>query len=382
MLLIDTGMAYGRGVLRGIVKYASLHGPWEFYRRVSFYREQGVRHKRTPNPSNLHVDGIIGYIYDEKEAKGLLATRLPAVAFPVKEKLAGIPNLFVDNITTANMVAEYLLGRGFRSFGFCGFDDMFWSRESGVSFGKRIAEAGFEVSFYKQPASQAKRLWSHEQAMICDWLLSLPKPVAIMACNDDRGQEVLEACKLAGLHVPEEVVVIGADNDETICDLTSPPLSSIAINTERAGYEAAELLDKLMRGEKATCRKILVHPTHIVTRQSTDIMAVNDCDIAAALNFIRQHSKELIQVNDVASAAALSRRSLERRFRKYLGYSVQNEIRRVHIEQIMRMLSSTNLPVSKIALSLGYSSADNISRSFRQKTGMTPMAYRKLYGGK
>jgi LacI family transcriptional regulator len=280
------------------------------------------------------------------------------------------------------MAAEHLLNRGFRQFAYCGFEDMFGARSRGESFSKKIAEVGFETHFYKQPKSKAKRSWENEQIYMADWLKSLPKPVGLMTCTDDRSQYAIEACKIAGLHVPEQVAIIGVDNDELVCELSTPPLSSIALNTERAGYEAAELLDKLMAGKKMTKQTIVVQATHVVARQSTDILAIEDQDVVKALRFIRQHSNEMIQVSDVVDATSVSRRALEQRFRRVLGRSVLAEIRRVRTDLVTQMLVETNLSISKIALTLGYTGVENIARYFQHEKGMSLQAYRKKHGRK
>jgi LacI family transcriptional regulator len=217
---------------------------------------------------------------------------------------------------------------------------------------------------------------------MANWLKSLPKPVGLMTFADDRSQQVIDTCKIAGVNVPDEVAVIGVDNDDLICDLSDPPLSSIAFNTERAGYEAAELLDKLMAGKKVVNQTIVVRPTHIVTRQSTNIIAIEDRVVADAARFIRQHSRKIIQVSDVTSAVMVSRCTLERRFRRALGKSVLKELKRVRTDQITQMLMETNLSVSQIASTLGYLSATHIARYFRQEKGISPLAYRKKYGRK
>lgn len=203
-----------------------------------------------------------------------------------------------------------------------------------------------------------------------------------MTCDDEQGRHAIEACKIAGLHVPEQVAIIGVDNDELVCALSYPPLSSVAPNTERAGYEAAELLDKMMAGKKMKNKNIIVHPTHIMTRQSTDILTIEDHEVAEAVRFIRQHAKEPIQVTDVVNAIALSRRVLERRFRKVLNRSVLAEIRRVRIETVAQMLVETDLSISQIALTLGYPDVKNIARYFRREKEMSLLAYRKKYGRK
>jgi len=373
ILLIETSRAYGRGLLRGITKYSRLYGPWVFY------SEPGGLEKALPKMKHWSANGII--MRDSTRGSEALKMGVPIiVSVHLKEHIKGTPYIDTNGVVIGRMAAEHLLDRGFRYFGFCGFDDLHWSRERCKNFSKRVTEAGFEMYVYKQPKSRVRRSWENEQVLMADWLKSLPKPVGLMACNDDRGRHVIEACKVTGLHVPEEVAVIGVDNDELVCELSDPPLSSVALNVERGGYEAAELLDKLMAGEKAENKDIIVQPTHIVTRQSTDILAVDDIDVAEALRFIRLHAKEPIQVGEVADAAALSRRALQQRFRRTLNRTVYDEIRHARMEQAARMLAETNLSVSQIAQKLGYSGVEKMSRSFRREIGMSPLAYRKCYG--
>lgn len=224
--------------------------------------------------------------------------------------------------------------------------------------------------------------WEKEQLVLADWLKSLPKPLGLMTCSDDRARSVIEASKITGLNVPEDVAIIGVDNDELVCSLANPPLSSVAMNVERAGYEIAEVLDKLMAGEKMAGQRIIVHPTHIVTRQSTDILATEDREVASAVHFIHQNGNQIIQVADVIDATTLSRRALEQRFRKILGRSILEEIRRVRVERVSRMLMETNLSVSQIAKAIGYSNSENITRYFRREKGISPLTYRKKYGQK
>jgi LacI family transcriptional regulator len=277
------------------------------------------------------------------------------------------------------MAAEYLMNRGFRKFAFCGLNDTFWSAGRKEGFTKKIAEAGFEVHCYKQPGSKAMRLWKNEEAILCNWLRSLPKPIGLTACNDDRAHHVTEACKLIGLHVPEDVAVLGVDNDEFVCELSNPPISSISYNSERAGYDAAAILDKMMGGKKVTQQTILIPATHVITRRSTDILAVEDRTVAEALRFIREHAHRAIQVQDVAEAVALSRVTLCKRFHTAIGRSPSKEIKRARIEYITRLLVETSLPVSNIASSLGYTSLAHIARYFQDEKGMSLTAYRKKY---
>ncbi|MCJ7693747.1 MAG: DNA-binding transcriptional regulator, partial [Sedimentisphaerales bacterium] len=293
-----------------------------------------------------------------------------------------LPNIISDNVAIGKMAAEHLLYCGFQRFAFCGFAHIDWSLERKESFSKTIKEAGFKTYFYDRPRAKFRLSWENEYVLMANWLKSLTKPVGLMACNDDHNRHVLEACKIAGLQVPEQVAIVGVDNDDLVCELSAPPLSSIALNTERAGYEAAELLDKLMTGIKMDDQNIIARPTHVVVRQSSNIFVMEDREIVEALRFIRRHSKKSLQVGDVAEAVLMSRRSLEKRFRKVLKSSILEEIRRVRVEQVCQLLVSTNLPVSQIASTLRYSSTGNLIRYFRKEKRMTPLAYRKQYGYK
>jgi len=376
ILRIETSVAYGRGLLFGITKYAHLHGPW------AFYSEPGEEQTTLPRLDNWGASGIIARVTDAKMTKQLTDTGLPVIFVPLKEEIPGLPNIIDDCATEGKMAAEHLLDRGFRRFAFCGFSDMYWSNGRRESFCKGISDAGFETYCYDRPRAKVQRSYENEQALLANWLTSLPKPLGLMACDDEHGRHVVDACKIAGIHVPEQVAIISVDNDELVCALSDPPLSSIAVNTERAGYEAAELLDKLMAGKKVEKQNITVRPLYIVARQSTDILAIENHEVAKAVRFIRQHARGVIGVNDVVNAVTVSRRVLEKRFRKVLHCSILDEIRSVRAAQVAKMLVDSNLSISQIASALGYPTIKHIARSFRHKTGMTLLAYRKQFGQK
>jgi len=375
ILDVDISIAFGRGVFRGVVKYVRLHGPWNLISKPPFYRQL----KRTPIEKS-NADGIIMHTDDIRKIQRVSMSGIPAIVSYMKKPAKNLPILICDDDEIGKMAAEHLLSCYLKSFAFCGYNDFHWSRDRQDSFSKKIAKAGFKTYTYKQPASRIKQLWENEKIIIADWLKSLPKPVGLMACNDYRGQQVIEACKSVDIHIPDGVAIIGVDNDEQICELTDPPLSSVILNAENAGYEAAKLLDKFMAGKKMTNQKILVRPGGVYVRQSTNILAIEDKHIAKAVNFIRQHAKHPIQVNDVARAVGLSRRILEIRFRKILGRSVHDEIQYIRIEQIARMLIETNLSVSYISTTLGYPSLGHIARYFKKIKGLNPTDYRKKYG--
>lgn len=383
MVLLDKSRAADRLFLRGIVRYSHLLSPWRVYTRPPFYINPSGKSRVLSKAKNQRMDGIIANIDDAKMGEALIATGLPTIVIPIKERIAGFPCIFDGGDTPGKIAAMHLLSLGLRNFAFCGFENLCWSQARGEDFRKRIVDDGFWTHFYRVPRSKIQRLWENEQIILADWLKSLPKPVGLMACNDDRGQYVLEACQIAGLRVPDDVAVIGVDNDDLICDLTVPPLSSIALNHEKAGYQAAQLLDEMMAGKKVDGKEIIpLESSHIVIRQSTDVLAIEDHEVAKAVRFIRGHSREAIQVSDVAASVAVSRRVLERRFREVLKRSVHDEIARARAEHASRMLVETNLSVSQIARRLGYPSDKHIARQFRKEKGMTPRQYRKMFGRK
>lgn len=373
ILLLATSRSHARGLLYGIAKYSRIHGPWVFYTDAPLYREPGALARLR----NWGAQGLIAP--DAKENKEIIAMGLPTIVYRMaKERIADLPAIVADNDAVGRLAAEHLVNCGFNRFAYCGFEDRPWSQERSESFGRWVGQAGFEAKFFfKKSRLRRWREFEREQHLLVDWLKSLSKPIGLMAGNDVCGRQVIEACKVAGLQVPDEVAVIGVDNDELICDLTDPPLSSIVMNTEKAGYEAAELLDALMADGKMASQNIVVHPTHIVSRQSTDILAIEDRDVAEAIRFIRQHAKDAIQVIDVVSHIAMSRRNLELRFQKVMGRSIYSEIKRVRIQQIIQMLAETDLSILQIALKLNHPSEKHIARYFKQKTGMSLQDYRK-----
>ena len=382
ILLIEKSRAFGRGLLHGIVQYSNLHGPWLFYMEP----EIGKKSKKHAYDwiRELQADGIIGYTWDNDLIKAIINSGYPAMIRGLEKPTQNAYCIITDQVAIARIAVEYFLELGFRRFAYCGFDNVSWSVQRGENFRRIVAESGFKAYSYKQPKTKRLRAPDKEQVIIARWLASLPKPIAVMAGNDDRSQDILAACKIADIKVPSEVAILGVDNDELICGLSYPQLSSIALNTQRAGYEAAQVLGKLMGGQKVaeSEQQVSVSPLHVVTRQSTDIMAIEDKQVAKAVNFIRNHSKEVIQVVDVAEAVGLSRRALEQLFRKVLAHSVHEEIKYARVNQMAKMLIETNLSISQIAWSLGFPYTNNISRYFKQQKGISPLEYRRKYAPK
>lgn len=370
-MLIETSREFGRSLMYGVARYTRTHEPWIFYREPGGLNQSGSR------IADWKPDGIMARSFKHSDKLHKLNVPIIYVIHFEDMRELPFPVVITDGEAIARVAAEHFLDRGFRNFAYCGFDMTPWSRQRCQFFEKQMRLAGYRPYIYEQPKSMTLQRWENEQQILADWINQLPKPVAIMACNDDRGHHVIEACKLYDIKIPEEVAVLGVDNDILACDLCEPPLSSVALNVEKAGYQAAELLDRLMNGETMHHQRILVKPTHVVTRRSTDILSIKDADVSEALRFIRDNCFRPISVEDVVDAIPVSRRVLEKRFRKILNRSVLQEIRRARTDAASRMLIETEMSISQIADKLGYAETAHLSRYFHKEKGMSPIAFRK-----
>jgi LacI family transcriptional regulator len=375
VLLINPSRAYTRGLLNGIAQYARLHGPWAFYRPLE-YREPKFRRGLLSVLKSLKPDGVL--MREPPQVDEIVKLRVPTISFPyTRETIPGVANVITDHHAVGVMAAKHLLHRGLQRFAYCGFDDWWWSRRRKEGFTETIERAGFNVDGYQLPRAKSKRTWSKELSLIADWLQSLPKPLGLMASNDDRAELVTEACKAADLNVPDDVAIVGVDNDQTICDLCTPPLSSVALNIRKAGYDAAALLDRMIAGKTAVSQTIHIMPIHVVTRQSTDILAVDDPDVAAAMRYIRRFAKTNLGVDAVVAHTNASRRVLEKRFRQTLGCSIHDKIRQVRVELTTAMLTETQMSIAQVARELDFPDVAHLSRYFRAAKGLSPAQYRK-----
>lgn len=389
VLLIENSRESGREFMRGVAKYARHHRPWTFHFETPFHykaatyklhRWAGIR-KRTM--SELKAWGATGIIArDCVDMDEIISLDLPTILFRAidTELRKGFPYVITDSEAIGRLAAEHFLDRGFRNFAYFGFNNIPSSNERGKTFSKKIDQAGFQVHLYEESQSRSQRSLEKEQMAIGNWLRGLVKPVGLMVCNDHCARDLIEISMNMGIRVPEEVAILGVDNDELECELMDPSLSSVALNCERAGYEAAELLDKMMHGTEVEEKVVLVQAKYVVPRRSTEIEAVQNKDVADALRYIRDHAHTPIQVQDVAYSVALSVRALEKKFRLELDRTIFDQIQNTRMEEARRMLIETNLQISEIALSLGYSGAEKLSRSFRKEMGMTPLKFRRRYG--
>ena len=383
ILMLDSSRAADRGVIRGILDYSHLRGNWSFYRYSPLFRtppfSTGQSDSVLDRLKKLDADGIIGYLPAESNfLQVIVSTGFPTVVIPIVEPIEGVVNILQDEAVGA-AGAHHFLERGFVHFAYCGACD-YWSDVRRNGFVGAIEKAGFSVHVY--PGAGGPHTHDNEQERLGHWLKRLPKPAALMASNDERSAELVEACHLKGLKIPDQAAILGVDNDEMICQLSSPPLSSIELNSEKVGYEAAEALDCLIAQRKLSRDAIYFRPAGVVTRQSTDILAIEDAEVALAVRFIRNNACRDIHVGDVLANSTLSLRALQQRFCTVLGRGINQEIRKTRIRQFAEMLLKTNHTVQKIAYDMAFEDINHMSRLFRREMGMTPIEYRNRFGPK
>jgi LacI family transcriptional regulator len=375
-LLIETSNAYSRGLLEGMVQYIREHEAWSIY-----LPEQERAAKPPAWISRWKGDGILARIETAEIAKAIRKTHRPVVDLSSARYLPEVPWVETNDDAIAQLAAEHLLLRGFKAFAFAGDPSFQWSKLRCEAFQKYVEAKGFQCHIYEGiPSFDDRYSWTREQRRLSTWLKSLAKPIGIMACYDIKAQQLLDVCRELEIAVPEQIAIIGVDNDEVLCNLADPPLSSVISNSHRAGYMAASVLDRMMSGESIAARSFLFDPIGIATRQSTDVLAIDDADIASALRFIRTHFMSGINVNDVVKQIPLSRRVFESRFLDLLGRTPHEEIVRLRIDRVKQLLLETDLSLSTIATRTGFRHEEYLSAAFKRIVGTAPSRFRRETG--
>jgi LacI family transcriptional regulator len=371
-LLVETSNAYARGLLAGIAEFVRDHGPWSVA-----LPEMGRANTISGLLRGWKGDGIIVRAERPHMAKALSACKCPIVDLSAAGLLAHSPAVHSNVYAEATAAFEHLWDRGFRNLGFCGVTNYQWVRWQHEQFIKLANAAGITIDNHIEairPAGAAG--WNADRRSLIKWLTKIRKPAGIFACYDLRGQQVLDACAHAGLRVPDEISVIGVDNDTVRCSLSDPPLSSVEPDTLGVGYLAAELLANSMSGKKVSPGLRLVPPLGVRARRSTDALAVDDAEIATALRFIRAHACEPINVQTILDQVPMSRRSLESRFLKCVGRTPHAEILRCRVERATQLLRDTDVPIKSIARQVGVETPEYLSVLFKRSVGKSPSAYR------
>jgi LacI family transcriptional regulator len=383
-VLIETSHAYGRGLCCGIAKYAYEHGPWTF-----FFVEGGLRGQVPDWLLKWDGDGIVTGFEgndDESVSRQLHSLGIPTVYVLGNLKLSGVPTFDTDHQAVAHLAADFFVEAGFRHFAFCGQPGVFFSDKRGKAFQEYLKLRGKSCFVYEPPseittsngiANDQPQNFFYEAAM-AEWLKNLPKPIGVLACNDVRGQQVLAACLEHKISCPEQVAVMGVDNDDVVCKLANPPLTSIEPDLVRLGYKAAERLKELIQGKTWTKNESdhYIAPKGIVERQSTDIVAVDDPVVARALRLVRRDVGKGMNVKTVLKEVGLSRSTLDQRFAQHVGRSVKLEIQRARLQRVENLLCDTNLSLEGIAARTGFRTAPHLANFFRRVKGFTPGQFR------
>lgn len=384
VLLLDATNPYQRKIAQGVATYAHQQGNWSFdvvqdpCENLPYLMNDPLE---SPATGKWLADGIIVHCPSRKAANAIRKLKMPIVGIELEyAEIASewsVPCFATDNDAIGRMGAEELIRRGLKHLAFCGVPSTRltrWSELRQAAFEQSAREAGLSCSIFPAvPATKTKKTL-HEQ--LAKWLASLEKPVGLMASYDVRARHILTTCRKLGILVPEEIAVLGVDNDELMCELTSPPLSSIEQGARRMGYEAASLLDRLMSGQKTERLRFVVPPEGIVSRRSSDALAIDDPDVAAAFRFIAAHACEGIRASDVVNAVAISRSALMSRFKAILGRTIHAEIQRVQIARVRQLMTATDLPLNRVAIETGFRYLQQMIAAFRRHTGQTPGEYR------
>ena len=372
-LLIESSRAYARELIRGIARFNQDRTHW----RIEFT----PRGLDDPPPAWLKAwkgDGILARINDQRMARALSRKGIPVVDLRRKLRSKGVPLVGPDDAAVSRLVVEHFRERGFRRLAFVGMPvGTHKAMDTRAEHFRRFVEqAGDEHRQLNVEVVTRGDRWETQCGQIRDWIERLDRPCAIMACNDDLGLQVLDACRRAGIRVPDEIAVAGVGNDECFCDLALPALTSVDLNPRKIGYEAAARLDRMMAGKSVPDRETVVAPSGIVARMSSDVVATEDSRVAQAVLFIRQHACDGIQVKDVLRHVCVSRALLEPHFKRILGHTVHQEIQRVRLLRVQELLTATDLSIKQIARQVGFRYPEYMMRVFRRVTGQTLKQYR------
>jgi LacI family transcriptional regulator len=374
-LLVETTRTYTRELLVGVRRYIAAHGPWSTFlelRALDSSPPAWLRH--------WDGDGILTRTFTQEMADLIAASGLPAVELRATNLAGGRPFVGMDNAHIGRAVAEHFFERGYRQFAAYSLHTERFFIERVRNFVSTVEAFGCQCSELPETSSDSVTDWEQSQARLTAWLGQLPKPAGIFAANDQLGVRLLEACQRAGVAVPEEVAVVGAENEETLCAFATPPLTSVRFDGQTVGYAAAELLDRLMQGKSSRRREILIPPKGIIVRESSDELVINDPLVAQAARMIRENAMTGNNVDDLCRKLNASRSTLDRRMRAALKRSPKEEITRIRFREVERLLRETDLTIEVIAEQTGFAHSHYLQAVFKQTYGQTPGQFRRAQG--
>lgn len=382
LFITDFSESYARDMMLGIAKYArEKEQTWSLSRLSVSVREQYGVAAVVDWAKQIHADAVIGQFDNDDDVELFALNGIIAIAQDYKSRFKSIINITGDYADNGRIAAEYFIKKGFKHFGFYGMSDAVWSLEREESFCNTLKKHGHEVSVLHQ--IETDNMWHYNHLHVSSWLSSLAKPCAIMACDDNHAYHIIESCQLDIIHhfrIPTDIAVLGVDNDEAVCALSNPPLTSLGQDIEKGGYEVARLIDQMLAHPKASYKDIIVRSTQIYTRKSTDIYVNEDPIISDVLKVIHENINSKISVDDLVDLVPLSRRLLENRFKQSVGSTIYEYITKERIEKACQLLREID-SISAVASELGIYDLKNFSRTFKRVMGVTPSEYQKQTRG-
>lgn len=375
-VLAGSSLTWREQVMRGVASYAADHGPWQIYSAP-----EGAEDSLFFTES-YRWDGLIVRVTSDRQARRVLALKVPAVSLgSVRLRHDTLPRVKVNDVKLVQLGLNHLLGTGLRRFAYCGFLGHEALEDRGPAFTQAVRAAGYTITSYR-PGSRVsvQSTWQARQKDLMRWLKTLEKPIGILTWNPDVACQLAEAANRAGVRIPEDVAILSGDEDTVKCEITTPSISALEVPSARIGYEAAALLDRLMRTHRRTAEPILVEPSGILhARASTNLPDTSGRDIQACRDHIRAHLAEPITTPDLARQVALSRRTLERKFLQSTGRSIHDEIQTQRLTRAQELLLQTSLPIQKISAACGFTTPSYFIQQFRRATGRTPGAFRNRH---
>ena len=372
ILLIDCASEFDRKLLRGVMKYSREHGPWLFYRMPSDFRWGQDREEWVLEwARKWKADAIIGR-WDEDKVNLLSRLNIPIVLQNNRSRSNVYSNLTGDYINTGRMAARYFRKKLFMNFAFFGIRNIIWSEERCAGFQDEVErEKGRFFAYKADPSGPSER------EAVTAWLNSLPKPVGLFCCDDAHALFITETCMMSGIRIPEEISLLGVDNDELLCGISDPPISSIELDVEHGGYQTCKFLHRRLLNGGGAPFNVVINPIRIIQRHSSQRYNTSDPYVERLVGFIDDNYFRDIDMQTLVQSVPLSRRSIEMRFRKETGTSIYQYLMTSRVEHFAHLLATTNLPVMDIACQVGFKDCSNIARIFKKYKGCSPLEFRQ-----
>ena len=380
LLLTDFSSGYSRHLLKGVVEYSKENGPWVFYRMPIYYRELHGDEGVVKWAKRWKADAILAQLNDI-DMDILQTLDIPIIVQNYRDRYKNISNLTGDYILSGQMAADFFIKKGFKDFAYYSYTDAVWMRERGEGYKDTVLKHGGNIHIFMHQCqiTNEQDKWTFNAEVVRSWLLNLPKPVAIFACDDYHALQITEVCKMHNIDMPNEVAILGVDNDELLCSISDPTLSSIELDVQNGGYEVGKLLHNFINKKAKPPIDIIIKPIRIVERKSTLRFAVNNKHIETLLQYIEDNFDNPLPVEHLVQLLPYSRRVLEKRFKEETGITIYQYIQRVRIDKFADLLLTSDMSLVEAAISTGFDDYKNVSRIFMKTKGMTPLQFRKKY---